>query len=65
LLINSLNSFEGLNKTTSLLEIIFVSLVFGFLPILDFFCLTEKVPNFDNLSFFSDIIFSVIVDKKS
>ena len=33
---------EGLNNTTSLLEIILVSLVLGFLPILDFFCLIKK-----------------------
>ena len=40
-MIYSLNSLDGLNKTTSLLDITFVSLVLGFLPILDFY-LNEK-----------------------
>ena len=53
---------DGLNKTTSLLDITFDSLVLGFLPILDFFCLIENVPNFDNFNFFSDLIFLIIVD---
>jgi hypothetical protein len=64
-LTNSLNSFEALHKTTSLLEIIFVSLVLGFLPNRGFFCLIEKVPNFDNFNFFSCSILETIVDKKS
>ena len=65
LFINSLNSFDGLNKTTSLLEITFDSFVLGFLPILDFFCLMVKVPNLDNFNFFSFLIFNTIVEKKS
>ena len=48
-----------------LLEIILVSFVFGFLPIRDFFCLIEKVPNLDNFNFFSCLIFEIIVNKKS
>ena len=47
----SLNSFEGLNKTTFLSEIIFLSLVLGFRPTLDFFSLILKVPNLESLSF--------------
>ena len=40
-------NFEGLNVITFLEDISFVSKVFGFLPILDFFCLTSKEPNRD------------------
>ena len=40
--LNSLNSLDGLNKTTSLLEISFSSLVFGFLPILELFDLIKN-----------------------
>ena len=60
-----LNSLDGLNKTTSLSDITLLSLVFGFLPILDFFLRMVKVPKLANLSFFSVLIFEIIETKKS
>jgi integration host factor subunit alpha len=57
--------FKALNRTTSLSDIVFCSLVLGFLPILLFFERIENVPNFDNFSFFSFFKFSTIVLKKS
>ena len=47
-----LKSFDGLNKTTFLSEIIFFLLFLGFLPSLCFLCLISKVPKFEILTFF-------------
>ena len=60
-----LNSFEGLNKTTFLADIIFSSFVFGFLPILNFFCLIENVPKLEIFTFFSFLRFDTIIEKNS
>ena len=51
---------DGLKEITFLFDIVFSSLVLGFLPILEFFDLIENVPNFESLIFpcfckFSDI----------
>ena len=46
-----MNSLDGLNNTTDLLEITFSSFVLGFLPILEFFFLIKKVPNFESFNF--------------
>ena len=62
---NFLKSFDGLNKTTSLSEIFVSSLVFGFRPILDFFDLIVKVPNFEIFNFFSFFKFLIIEEKNS
>ena len=51
---------EGLNKTTFLLVIIFLTLVLGFLPTLLFFCLKVNVPNLEILIFLSLFKFSII-----
>ena len=61
----SLKYLEALNRTTSLLDMVFCSFVIGFLPILLFFERIEKVPNLDNFNFFLKIKFCVIVLKKS
>jgi len=57
----SLNSLEGLNNSTFLLDITFFSLVNGFLPILLFLLRIEKVPNLEIFNFLFFFKFSIIV----
>ena len=65
ILINFLKSFDGLNKTTFLAEIIFSSFVLGFLPSLCFLYLISKVPKFEILTFLFFFKFLIIILSKS
>ena len=56
-----MNSFEALKIITFLSEIILLSFVLGFLPILCFFFLNKKVPKFAILTFLLLIIFFKII----
>jgi len=57
---NSRSTDGNFKGTISFVNIIFSSFVLGFLPILEFFCLMIKVPNFESFKVFSLCKLSII-----